>query len=131
MSQDELVQITTRLQEARLSSMQRLGLDYIYIQLKRWEATVGRPVVQAFAGSLDEQKARKGMMITTAPVLLAIDSKIGLIVATQKPNPTDCSMGFGFLMPQTWWSERRDSNPQPPAWEAGALPLRHSRTPLM
>jgi restriction system protein len=44
----------------------RLGLDYIYIQAKRWEATVGRPVVQAFAGSLDEQKARKGVMITTS-----------------------------------------------------------------
>ena len=44
----------------------RLGLDYIYIQAKRWEGTVGRPVVQAFAGSLDEQKARKGVMITTS-----------------------------------------------------------------
>ncbi len=44
----------------------RLGLDYIYIQAKRWEGTVGRPVVQAFAGALDEQKARKGVMITTS-----------------------------------------------------------------
>jgi restriction system protein len=44
----------------------RLGLDYIYIQAKRWEGTVGRPVVQAFAGSLDEVKARKGVMITTS-----------------------------------------------------------------
>jgi len=44
----------------------RLGLDYIYIQAKRWDGTVGRPVVQAFAGSLDEQKARKGVMIATS-----------------------------------------------------------------
>jgi restriction system protein len=44
----------------------RLGLDYIYIQAKRWDGTVGRPVVQAFAGALDEQKARKGVMITTS-----------------------------------------------------------------
>jgi restriction system protein len=44
----------------------RLGLDYIYIQAKRWEGMVGRPVVQAFAGSLDEQKARKGVVITTS-----------------------------------------------------------------
>ncbi len=44
----------------------KLGLDYVYIQAKRWEGTVGRPQVQAFAGSLDEQKARKGVMITTS-----------------------------------------------------------------
>ena len=44
----------------------KLGLDYVYIQAKRWENTVGRPAVQAFAGSLDEQKARKGVMITTS-----------------------------------------------------------------
>lgn len=43
-----------------------LGLDSIYIQAKRWENTVGRPVVQAFSGSLDLFKARKGVMITTA-----------------------------------------------------------------
>jgi restriction system protein len=44
----------------------KLGLDFIYIQAKRWESTVGRPVVQAFAGALDEQKARKGVIITTS-----------------------------------------------------------------
>jgi restriction system protein len=31
----------------------KLGLDVVYLQAKRWEATVGRPVVQAFAGSLE------------------------------------------------------------------------------
>jgi restriction system protein len=44
----------------------RLGLDVIYVQAKRWEATVGRPVVQAFAGSLEGVRARKGVMITTS-----------------------------------------------------------------
>lgn len=44
----------------------KLGLDFIYLQAKRWENTVGRPVVQAFAGALDEQKARKGVIITTS-----------------------------------------------------------------
>lgn len=44
----------------------RLGLDVIYIQAKRWEATVGRPVVQAFAGSLEGVRARKGVLITTS-----------------------------------------------------------------
>jgi restriction system protein len=44
----------------------RLGLDVLYVQAKRWENTVGRPVVQAFAGSLDGVKARKGVLITTS-----------------------------------------------------------------
>ena len=44
----------------------RLGLDVIYIQAKRWEATVGRPEIQQFAGALQGQKARKGVFITTS-----------------------------------------------------------------
>lgn len=44
----------------------RLGLDIIYLQAKRWEGAVGRPVVQAFAGSLEGQRARKGILITTS-----------------------------------------------------------------
>jgi restriction system protein len=44
----------------------KLGLDAIYLQAKRWEGTVGRPVVQGFSGSLDGVKARKGVLITTS-----------------------------------------------------------------
>ena len=44
----------------------RLGLDIVYIQAKRWEGTVGRPVVQGFAGSLEGFRARKGVLITTS-----------------------------------------------------------------
>lgn len=44
----------------------KLGLDVVYIQAKRWEGTVGRPVVQAFTGSLEGQRARKGVLITTS-----------------------------------------------------------------
>jgi len=44
----------------------RLGLESIYIQAKRWEATVGRPEVQQFAGALHGNRARKGVMITTS-----------------------------------------------------------------
>jgi restriction system protein len=43
-----------------------LGLDAIYIQAKRWADTVGRPIVQAFAGSLEGVRARKGVLITTS-----------------------------------------------------------------
>lgn len=44
----------------------RLGLDVVYVQAKRWDRTVGRPEVQAFAGSLEGQRAQKGVMITTS-----------------------------------------------------------------
>jgi restriction system protein len=44
----------------------RLGLDNIFIQAKRWQSSVGRTVIQAFVGALQGQKARKGIMITTS-----------------------------------------------------------------
>jgi restriction system protein len=44
----------------------KLGLDAVYIQAKRWENSVGRPIVQTFAGSLEGQRARKGVLITTS-----------------------------------------------------------------
>lgn len=44
----------------------RLGLDQIYVQAKRWANTVGRPEIQAFAGSLEGHRARKGVFITTS-----------------------------------------------------------------
>lgn len=45
----------------------RLGLDRIYVQAKRWkDSTVGRPEVQKFAGALDGQGALKGIFITTS-----------------------------------------------------------------
>ncbi len=44
----------------------KLGLDAIYIQAKRWDSVVGRPEIQKFVGALDGQKARKGIFITTS-----------------------------------------------------------------
>jgi restriction system protein len=44
----------------------KLGLDVIHIQAKRWQNTVGRPEIQSFAGSLDGVKAKKGIFITTS-----------------------------------------------------------------
>ncbi len=44
----------------------RLGLDVIYVQAKRWQASVGRPEIQKFVGALQGQRAKKGIFITTA-----------------------------------------------------------------
>lgn len=43
----------------------KLGLDVVCIQAKRWSGTVGRPQVQAFAGSMEGHRAKKGVLITT------------------------------------------------------------------
>lgn len=68
----------------------RLGLDTIYIQAKRWENTVTRPEIQKFAGALQGQQAKKGVFITTSKFsdgaktyASIIDSKIVLIDGEQ------------------------------------------------
>jgi restriction system protein len=64
----------------------RLGLDMIYIQAKRWEGSVGRPEIQKFAGALQGHRAKKGIFITTSnftkdarDYVSRIESKIVLI----------------------------------------------------
>lgn len=46
-------------------SEDRLGLDVIYLQAKRWQGTVGRPELQKFVGALHGKRARKGVFLTT------------------------------------------------------------------
>jgi restriction system protein len=64
----------------------KLGLDAIYVQAKRWDSTVGRPEIQKFAGALQGQRANKGVFITTSDFsreaydyVNAINAKIILI----------------------------------------------------
>lgn len=47
-------------------SLDRLGLEKVYVQAKRWHSSVGRPELQAFYGALAGQKAKKGVFITTS-----------------------------------------------------------------
>lgn len=47
-------------------SLDKLGLEKIYVQAKRWQGTVGRPELQAFYGALAGQKAKRGIFITTS-----------------------------------------------------------------
>ena len=44
----------------------RLGLDTIYIQAKKWDQCVGRPEIQKFVGALAGKRAKKGVFITTS-----------------------------------------------------------------
>ena len=71
-------------------SEDRLGLDTIYLQAKRWEGTVGRPEIQKFVGALQGKRARKGVFITTGlfstdarEYVKNIDTKVVLIDGKQ------------------------------------------------
>ena len=64
----------------------RLGLDVIYLQAKRWDSTVGRPEIQRFVGALHGKRAKKGVFITTGKFsndaleyVATIDPKVILI----------------------------------------------------
>ncbi len=68
----------------------RLGLDTIFIQAKRWQGSVGRPEIQKFVGALQGQRAKKGVFITTssytadaADYATRIDTKVVLIDGQQ------------------------------------------------
>jgi len=44
----------------------KLGLDVVCLQAKRWQGTVSRPTIQSFVGSMDMIRAKKGVVITTS-----------------------------------------------------------------
>jgi restriction system protein len=90
----------------------RLGLDAVYIQAKRWKATVGRPEVQSFAGSLEGHRARKGVFITTSQFsndareyVTRIEKKIILI---DGQHLADLSIEFGIgVVPEHTYNVNR------------------------
>lgn len=47
-------------------SLDRLGLEKVYVQTKRWQSSVGRPEIQSFYGALAGQRANRGVFITTS-----------------------------------------------------------------
>jgi restriction system protein len=94
----------------------RLGLDAIYIQAKRWENVVGRPEVQKFAGALQGQRARKGILITTSSLtkdardfVSAIDNRIVLIDG-QMLASLMIDYGIGVTETGTYIVKRIDSD---------------------
>lgn len=94
----------------------RLGLDTIYIQAKRWEGKVGRPELQRFAGALHGQRARKGIFITTSEFTLdavsyvkSIDTKIVLIDGKQLTNYM-IEHDVGVTLVSTYQIKRVDSD---------------------
>ena len=94
----------------------RLGLDVIYLQAKRWEGTVGRPTVQAFAGSLEGHRARKGVLITTSQFspdaldyVTRIEKKIVLIDGDELAKLM-IDFGIGVAADATYEIKRLDTD---------------------
>lgn len=94
----------------------RLGLDVIYLQAKRWEGTVGRPEIQKFAGALQGQRAKKGIFLTTSnfsseAVAYAsfIDTRIVLIDGEQLAGLM-IDAGVGVSKEATYEVKRLDSD---------------------
>lgn len=68
-SRAEAARVTQRSNDEGIDGIineDRLGLDVIYVQAKRWQSTVGRSDVQNFVGALVGKHAHKGVFITTS-----------------------------------------------------------------
>jgi len=68
-SRKEAAAVTQRVGDEGIDGVineDRLGLDVIYVQAKRWKHNVGRPEIQNFVGALAGKKAAKGVFITTS-----------------------------------------------------------------
>lgn len=94
----------------------RLGLDIIYIQAKRWENTVARPEIQKFAGALQGKRARKGIFITTSDFsqnaheyVAAIESKI-ILIDGQQLSQLMIDFGVGVATDAIYELKRLDSD---------------------
>jgi len=93
-----------------------LGLEAIYVQAKRWQNPVGRPEIQAFAGSLEGERARKGVFITSSTFtpearqyVTRIEKKIVLIDGAQLASLM-FKFGLGVSTAKTYEIKRVDSD---------------------
>lgn len=68
-SREEAAQVTKKSGDEGIDGIineDRLGLDVIYVQAKRWKDKVGRKEIQSFVGALAGKQANKGIFITTS-----------------------------------------------------------------
>ena len=68
-SREEAARVTEKSADEGIDGVidqDRLGLDVIYVQAKRWKDQVGRKEIQSFVGALAGKQANKGVFITTS-----------------------------------------------------------------
>ena len=94
----------------------KLGLDVIYIQAKRWEGIVGRPEIQKFVGALAGQRAKKGVFITTSKFTKEaisyasqMDAKI-ILIDGEKLSEYMIDHNLGVSVQNTYEIKRIDSD---------------------
>lgn len=97
-------------------SEDRLGLEMVYLQAKRWEGTVGRPEIQKFVGALHGKRARKGVFITTgsfsadaAAYVQTIDPKVALVDGKQLAEYM-IDFGLGVSLARAYEVKRIDTD---------------------
>lgn len=97
-------------------SEDRLGLEMVYLQAKRWEGTVGRPEIQKFVGALHGKRARKGVFITTgsfsadaAAYVQTIDPKVALVDGEQLAEYM-VDFGLGVSLARAYEVKRIDTD---------------------
>jgi restriction system protein len=83
----------------------RLGLDVIYLQAKRWDGTVGRPEIQKFVGALHGKRAKKGVFITTGKfsddAIKYVESIDPKVILLDGRTLTELMIDFGLGMTTT------------------------------
>ena len=98
-------------------SEDRLGLDAIYLQAKRWEGSVGEGPIRDFKGALDAKGAQKGVFITTssftpAAIAAARNSRSYKIVLIDGQRLADLMIehDLGVSVAATYHLKRIDSD---------------------
>lgn len=79
-------------------SLDKLGLEKVYVQAKRWQSVVGRPEIQAFFGALAGQRASKGVFITTSafsPQAVQYAASVEKIVLVDGPKLAELMLDHG------------------------------------
>ncbi len=118
-SRQDAGRLTARTGDAGIDGVineDKLGLDVIYIQAKKWDGCVGRPEVQKFAGALQGQRATKGVFITTSyfskdaqDFAGSIQSKI-ILIDGERLARLMVEYGVGVSVVQTFHVKKIDSD---------------------
>ncbi|MDZ4289851.1 MAG: restriction endonuclease, partial [Prosthecobacter sp.] len=94
----------------------RLGLDVIYVQAKRWQSTIGRVEIQNFIGALAMRHATKGVFITTSDFnenalacARAVTQKV-ILIGGQRLAELMIEYGIGVSTVRTLAIKRLDSD---------------------
>ena len=94
----------------------KLGLDEIYVQAKRWENNVPSREVRDFAGALASKKSKKGIFITTSnfskdaiEFVSTVDSKI-ILIDGEKLAKLMFDFNIGFEQGDTYQLKKIDED---------------------